>query len=101
MMIARVNSLTYDRLGSSYFQGLVYTNGFVYSANDVHVVGALIANDDGSQTGEVLAGVQLEPGDIFLTKGASLTYNQEYFSSPEGGSAGASGALAVTAWIGR
>ncbi len=90
----------YDRMGESYFKGLVYSNGAIYAGHEVTIVGALYTEDDKSQGPVVLDGVPLQPGDVHLGKGTRLTYVKAMF---EDGipSLGAAGALGVVTWISR
>ncbi len=90
-------SVDYDHLGQSYFQGVLYTNGYVYASNEVNVVGAVLARDDGTQTGATVDGVALEPGDIMLANRSRLTFNKGFFD----GSTTTAGPVGVITWIGR
>ncbi len=96
---AITNSIDYDKLGSSYFRGVVYTNGYLYATNDVTVLGSVLAKDDGSQTGETIDGKDLQPGDIYLANGVRLTYVESMFK--DGNLGGGTGSLAVVSWMGR
>ncbi len=90
----------YDRMGESYFKGLVYSNGAIYAGHEVTIVGALYTDDDHSQGPVVLDGVPLQPGDVHLGSGTRVTYVRSMF---EDGipSLGAAGALGVVTWISR
>ncbi len=93
-----IGQLHYDRLGHSFFNGQVYTNGYLYAAHEVTILGALVSDDDGSQVGDSPEpGIDLEPGDVHLGDGTQVTYVDEYF---DGGQT-TGGQLAVTAWMGR
>ncbi len=95
--IVLTNQVSYDRIGTSHFRGLLYTNGFVYADNEVNILGAIMAIDDGSQPEKVLDGVTVKPGDLFLNNGTSLTYVEEFFDH---GAATASG-ISLRTWLGR
>lgn len=64
-----VSNLGYDRLGSSFFQGLVYSNGDIRANNGVTVIGALVAE-----------GRNGRHGDIELSQGVSVTLVEDFFS---------------------
>ena len=61
-----VRQLNFDGLGSSSFQGLVYTNGGFFADNQVTVLGAVVVNDDGSQEPFDTPGGEVEPGELHL-----------------------------------
>jgi hypothetical protein len=82
-----LSEFTYDRLGNSYFQGLVYTKGDFTATNQVTIIGALIT-DGGSNKGAVR-----------LLGGTSLTYVRDFFDGDGGVSTG-SGVHVVT-WASR
>ncbi len=91
------STLDFDSIGSANFQGLVYTNGSFYSANQITVVGAVVVNNDGSQSSSVIDGITVNPGDLFLNNGSKITFVQDFFD--DGGGAG--GQLGVVLWMGR
>lgn len=81
-----VKQVNYDRLGSSYFQGLVYTNGAFYASNQVTVLGAVVVNGDATQDPLVTPdGDTLEPGDLVLKGGSNITYVKDFFFGPDAG----------------
>ena len=81
-----VRQVKYDKLGSSYFQGLIYTNGGFYADNQVTVLGAVVVNDDGSQSSFVApSGDTVDPGDLVLKSGSNITYVKEFFFGPNAG----------------
>ena len=81
-----VRQINYDRLGSSYFQGLIYTNGGFYADNQVTVLGAVVVNDDGSQSPFTAAsGDTVNPGDLILKGGSNITYVKDFFFGPNAG----------------
>lgn len=92
-----VDQFSYDKLGEAYFRGVIYTNGFLYAGNEIRILGAVYAHDDGTQQPETVAGKDLAPGDLFLDNGAHLTYNQEFVDSA--GLTTNSGNLARRTWI--
>lgn len=89
LMLAAFNTvrqINYDRLGSSYFQGLIYTNGGFYADNQVTVLGAVVVNDDGSQSPFTApSGDTVNPGDLILKGGSNITYVKDFFFGPNAG----------------
>lgn len=76
-----VNTINYDHLGSSYFQGMVYSNGKIVATNELTVLGGVFAK-----------------GEINLVNGVTLTYIQKLFES--GGVMSNSGLVNVLSWMG-
>ncbi len=91
-----LHQMDLNRLGSSYFQGIIYTNGSIHATNEVGVVGAVWARDNGSQTAE--GGRQ--PGDIVLENGVKLTMVERYVTGESGG-ASTVGYPTVMSWTER
>lgn len=96
-----MNQLDYDKLGSSYFNGLIYTNGYFYSDNEVNVRGSLMAVDDSSQSAgypdPANPGLQVNPGDIYLNRGVRVTYVRDLL----GQSGSTIGTLGIKVWMSR
>lgn len=89
-----------NQLGSTFFQGTIYTNGYIYAGNDVTVVGAVVANDNGSQAPGMVDGQLLEPGDIVLKRSVQFTLNQQAAEALGGpGPAPATGEVRQKSWI--
>lgn len=99
MATAYVNSIDYNRLGSSSFQGLVYTQGAFVAQNEVDVRGAVVVDDDGSQPPLTLGAKTYKAGSLNLLNGTRLTYVQDFFQSNGQGS-GPQG-VKVILWMGR
>lgn len=78
-----VNHYTYDQIGNSEFQGLIYTNGSLLASNQVSVVGAVIVR-----------------GDLHLQNGTHVTFLKDLFSEGEG-QLTLQGPLHVQTWAGR
>lgn len=95
-----VDSYSFDRAGSAFFQGLVYTNGSVYANNDITVLGVCIAMQDGTQGPVTFNGVTLQPGDVYLGNNCRLTYVKDMFSSGLTSLSNA-GIVGVITWIRR
>jgi cytoskeletal protein CcmA (bactofilin family) len=85
--------VNFDKLGTSYFQGAIYTNGYFYADNEVNVLGAIIADGNGESSdpfvtkvldtsaGQMVDGppVTLNSGDIYLGRRTRVTYVEELF----------------------
>lgn len=83
-----VSNLGYDRLGSSFFQGLVYSNGDIRADNGVTVIGAMVADGkNGSR------------GDIKLNNGVTVTLVESFFEGDE--PLEFNGPLGVDSWFVR
>lgn len=95
-MINLIQQLDYDKLGTSHFQGIIYTDAFVLAENEVNILGALQAGADPNLPPETVDGVTYHPGDIVLNSGIRLTLNQEYQEN-QGSSGGRR--LTVRTWL--
>ncbi len=93
------NQIELDRLGASYFQGLVFTHGSLNAVNEVTVVGAVVAYDDGSQVPRTVGSDTLNPGDLFLNNDVRVTYVEDFFTDNGNGITGPGGGLLL--WMGR
>lgn len=81
-MGAYLSNYDYDQLGSSYFQGRLYTRGAIYAANEVTIVGSVAAVADPNTADRQpdfvpVSGVRLRPGDLYLASGTSVTFLQD------------------------
>lgn len=96
---ATIDLIDYDRIGAASFQGLVYTNGSFYCANEINVVGAIVVNNDGSSSPVTLDGHTVNPGDLFINNGCNVTFVEDFFDN--GGMGGGTGPPGVLVWMGR
>jgi hypothetical protein len=94
-----VNSCDYSKLGSAYFQGVLYSHGAIYATGDVTVIGGTVARDNGTQPPFAAGALTLNPGDVYLTNGTRLTYVEDFFGN--GGLGSSSGPMAITLWMAR
>ncbi len=77
-----LNLYGYDSLGSSYFQGSVYTRGAIYASNEVTIIGSLSAVRDPDRpdtswvpdTGSGDETRALKPGDVYLGNGTKILH---------------------------
>lgn len=97
-LLQTIFQMDYQRLGSAYFQGSVYTNGFVYAANEVTIVGTLTAAGERNGTPVDVGGEPLLPGDIFLDNDCRLTFVQD-FEAPEDDAADGSQEFYTRSWV--
>lgn len=88
-----------DSLGSSAFTGVLYTNGYFSSVNNIKVTGAVLVNDDGSQPSGTVNGETIDPGDLFFDNGSRVSFVEDFFDDGELFSA--LGTLGVGTWMGR
>lgn len=96
-MVNSLEQISFDRLGTSYFQGEIYTNGFFYSANEVDVIGRINVVDDGSQESgspQSNPGLTLDPGDVYFDTNTRVIYIDEPISQT-----GIEGNLGVKYWL--
>lgn len=95
------NSIDFNSPGSAYFQGLVYTHGFVHASDEITIVGALVArvDSDAIQAPEKIGSNTLYPGDVYLLDGTQVIYVEDFFNPTSGGGAGAKGNCQVALWV--
>lgn len=98
LMLAYAQAIDYTSLGTSYFQGLVFTHGSLYAHHEVTILGAVVAKDDGTQSSVTIGSDTVDPGDLFLTNGTRVTYVEDFFTD-DSGSGGAAGGVLL--WMGR
>ena len=82
----------WDRLGSAYFQGNIYTRGAIFASNEVTIIGSLSAVDDPEEPNtpwypdERLgrpAHEPLRPGDVYLAAGTRILHLSELEPGPK------------------
>jgi hypothetical protein len=70
-----VQGLNFQSPGSAAFVGQVYSNGSIYTENDLTVVGSLQAVDNGSQSPSIAFGsTTVRPGELYLNNSTRVTY---------------------------
>ena len=76
MMEGEMRNFTFDALGTSYFKGVVYTNGAFYSLNEVNILGGVYVEKTRFSPEYPLAtsGGDLQAGDVKLENGTRITY---------------------------
>lgn len=102
----------FDKLGTAYFQGVIYTNGALYAANEVQIVGALLSQKsiDSPSASLVVPNNPAKPnpenkdiilasGDVSLLGGSSIVFNKGLLENPFVGSP--SGPVMIQSWLGE
>jgi hypothetical protein len=99
-LMAVMGQYDVNKLGSTYFQGTIYTNGYIYAGQDVTLIGAVVANDNGTQAPAVVDTQIVEPGDIVLKRKVQFTLNQQAAEALGGpGPAPTAGQVRVKSWL--
>lgn len=89
-------------IGTSYFQGQIYTNGFFHSQNDVTVVGAVITDvDPAARAGADITDGIPDPGDVILENGSRILFVEEFFEARPNRSSGGFPGVRVKVWCPR
>lgn len=114
LLINGLRAVNMDQPGTSYFQGSIVTNGWLYAGHEITVVGQLkvigdekLVDEEGwkssPQSPEELVGGSgnsmptLEPGDLYIDGDSSVVYFADV--TEESGLVG--GALTVRQWFGH
>ena len=93
------SQLTVDRLGSSSFQGTIFTDGAFLAEHEVTVLGQIQASGRNDDAGSLQSssGKRIEPGDIYVGDGCHVTFCQQYAEESE--KLGSSGGFQVSTWL--
>ena len=81
-LTVQVSNVSYDKAGSSYFQGIIYTNGHFFASNSVTTLGAIMVDGrgrNGSEPNPLDPSESFQPGQLVMRKGANLTFVEEFF----------------------
>lgn len=81
-LLVQVSNVSYAKAGSSYFQGVIYTNGHFFAANSVTTLGAIMVDGrgrGGSEPNPLDPSESFQPGQLVMRKGANLTFVEEFF----------------------
>ena len=97
-MTVLTEQINTDRLGSAYFQGLIYTRGSLYASQEVSVLGGVVAHGDPTGSTRVAGSETLKPGDVHLTGGSRVTAVEKTLG---GNTNPGPGDLRVDAWLGQ
>lgn len=101
-LMTQVDNISYDKLGSSYFQGIIYTNGHFFASNSVTTLGAIMVDgrDGPSQPNPLNPGEEFKPGQLVLRRGANLTFVEDFFEEGEN-ALRVRGPVRVRTWMAR
>ena len=73
-----------NRLGTSYFQGLLVTNSHIHASNSVSVVGSVFANGKNTESENKNVGsTTLKAGDIYLADDSEVLFNKALIDDPD------------------
>ncbi|MCE7872881.1 hypothetical protein DYH09_21210 [bacterium CPR1] len=97
--LVHVQKINYNKLGTAYFQGQIFTNGYLLAENEVTILGAVLAQGDSSLPVTTVGGVTVKPGDLYLGNGTRVTFVEDFFD--DGGANFAGTSLSVATWLGR
>lgn len=103
-LLALLSGLSLNRPGEAFFQGLVYTHGFVHASQEVTIVGAVAATKSGAgpiAPSELIDGDTLNPGDVYLLDGSRLLYVEDFFLGRQPTAAPAQIGARLVLWMGR
>lgn len=81
-LMVQVSSVSYAKAGSSYFQGVIYTNGHFFAANSVTTLGAIMVDGrgrGGSEPNPLNPSESFRPGQLVMRRGANMTFVEEFF----------------------
>ena len=87
-----------SKIGQSYFQGLVVSDGYITTSNEVSVVGSMWATGKNDESPVLLDGYPVAPGDIVVSNGSEIVLNQELLKK-EGAEAKDITNFELKAWI--
>ena len=75
-----------SKIGRAYFQGLIVSDNYVKTDNQVSVVGCLWATGENKESKSGLGNQDHKPGDIVLNNGTEIVLNKEVLERPEAAS---------------
>lgn len=81
-LMVQVSSVSYAKAGSSYFQGVIYTNGHFFAANSVTTLGAIMVDArgrDASEPNPLNPTESFRAGQLVMRRGANMTFVEEFF----------------------
>lgn len=85
-LMVQVSNVSYAKAGSSYFQGVIYTNGHFFAANSVTTLGAIMVDGrgrEGSEPNPLDPSESFRPGQLVMRRGANMTFVEEFFEDGE------------------
>lgn len=81
-LTVQVSNVSYAKAGSSYFQGIIYTNGHFFAANSVTTLGAIMVDGrgrEGTEPNPLDPSESFRPGQLVMRRGANMTFVEEFF----------------------
>lgn len=97
-----LNTFNFDHAGSSYFQGQIYTKGYMESDNDVTIIGSVVTDiEAGARAAADPHDSILDPGDVIFRNGSRLLYVQDFFYARPLVDADGTPGVRVLAWYSR
>jgi len=102
-LTVQVSSVGYDKAGSSYFQGVIYTNGHFFASNSVTTIGAIMVDGqgrDGEEPNPLDPTETFKPGQLVMRRGANMTFVEEFFEEGEN-ALRIRGPVQVRTWVTR
>jgi hypothetical protein len=99
-----ISALNFDQPGEAFFQGLVYTHGYIHASEEVTIVGAMAAMQSPSGPAvpsEVVGGDTLNPGDVYLLDGSRLLFVEDFFKSKQAFAGPGGEGSRMVLWMGR
>ena len=102
-LMTQVSSISYNKAGNSYFQGVIYTNGHMFAANSVTTLGAIMVDGQDrtqEQPNPLDPSESFKPGQLVMRRGANMTFVEDFFE--EGDNAlRIRGPVQVRSWLTR
>ncbi len=98
-VIQLTDQLDYDRLGTAFFKGMIYSNGSIYASNEVNIVGTVMTSAVPGPT-TTIDGIDLNPGDIYLNNNTRITFVKDMFTNGTPNLAGA-GVVGIISWLSK
>lgn len=80
-VVSAIQVESMDKLGTSFFKGFVYSNGPIFVANEVTVIGAIEAQGLAGLPDRIVGGETLRAGDLFMGPKTDLLYVSDLFRS--------------------
>lgn len=83
LVTAKPPEADFSKIGQAYFQGLIVSDHYVKTDNAVSVVGSLWSTGRHPDTGAMVDGKAVTPGDIILNNGTEVVMNRELLEEPK------------------
>ena len=111
-LLASLGAFDINRPGEAFFQGLVYTHGYLHARAEVTVVGAVVTQIDPAASipsetisrdpSDPTATVDtVNPGDVYLLDGSRILFVEDFFQPYSAGPAQQEKGAKIVLWMGR